>query len=498
MRHAGLCALALFSLPILSQASAAPLLLRDPTLSAHHIVFSYGGILWRVGRHGGTAHPLITGHGNLARPLYSPNGRWIAFTATYQGNTDVYVARADGQGVRRLTFYPGRNIAVGWTPDSREILFRSTRYSSNYVPSLYLVPVTGGFPVALPLPTGQAGSFSPDGRELAYVPELQWERFWQHYQGGQETTIRIARLRNSSVVRIPHGTAEDRDPLWIGHEVYFLSNAPGNFTLFSYNVKSGHIRERLPAQRMDVSSISAGPDGIVLDRFGQIGVYDLATGREHPVRIRLRGNVPDLRTRYIQAAPYIQDAGIAPDGVRAVFTAFGKVLTVPAHHGSIENLTLRPGTMDRDPAWSPNGRWIAYFSDRTGSYDLYIRPDDGIGPVRRIALGEPNAFFGHLHWAPAPGKARPDGQRKDPYSWPAGWAGPPAVRTVPQSRSAPAADGPWVPVSGAWPALESRFARAAARRPCGAGQPRRHSGEWGGRGSSCPASPGSAPYQYSP
>ncbi len=400
MRQAGLFALVLFALPIFPPAQAAPLLLRDPTLSAQHIVFSYGGMLWQVNRHGGVAHPLITGHGNLARPLFSPNGRWIAFTATYQGNTDVYVAQADGQGVRRLTFYPGPNIAVGWTPNSREILFRSTRYSSNYIPTLYLVPVTGGLPVALPLPTGQVGSFSPDGRSLAYVPELQWERFWQHYQGGQQTTIRIARLRNSSVVRIPHGTAEDRDPLWIGHEIYFLSNAPGNFTLFSYNVKTRRIRERLPARRMDVSSISAGPGGIVLDRFGQIGIYDLATGREHPVRIRLQGNVPDLRTRYIKAAPYIQDDGIAPDGVRAVFTAFGKILTVPAQHGSIENLTTRPGSMDRDPAWSPNGRWIAYFSDRTGSYDLYIRPDDGIGPVRRIALGEPNAFFGHLHWAP--------------------------------------------------------------------------------------------------
>lgn len=381
-------------------SSAHPLLLEDPTLSATHIAFAYGGMIWQVSRQGGVAHPLITGHGNLTRPLYSPNGHWLVFTATYQGNTDVYVATARGTDVHRLTYYPGANIAVGWTPDSHHILFRSARYASSYIPALFTVPVTGGFPEALPLPVGQTGSYSPHGKYLAYVPELQWERFWQHYQGGQQTTIRIARLSDSHVLRIPHGQAEDRNPMWIGHEVYFLSNAPGNFTLYSYDVRTGQIRMRVPRSRLDITSASAGPGAIVFDRFGQIDLYDLKTGHVRRIPIRLSGNIPSWRPRFIRAAPYIQDYGIAPDGVRAVFTAFGKIITVPARHGSIENLTTRTDTMDRDPAWSPNGRWIAYFSDRSGEYDLYVRPDNGVGPVRKVTLGQPNAFYGHLRWAP--------------------------------------------------------------------------------------------------
>ena len=383
-----------------ADAVAHPLLLQDPTLSATHIAFAYGGMIWQVPRAGGVAHPLITGHGNLTRPLYSPNGRWLAFTATYQGNTDVYVARAGGSHVKRLTFYPGANIAVGWSPDSREVLFRSTRYATSYIPALFTVPVTGGFPHELPLAVGQTGSYSPDGKDLAYVPELQWERFWQHYEGGQQTTIRIARLSDSHVRRIPHGTAEDRNPMWVGHYVYFLSNAPGNFTLYSYNVDTRRIRMRVPRTSFDILSASAGPGAIVLDRFGEIELYDLKAGETRPVPITLAGNIPDTRPRFIRAAPYIQDSGIAPDGQRVVFTAFGKVITVPARHGSIENLTTQAGTMDRDPAWSPDGRWIAYFSDRTGEYDLEVRPDDGIGPIRRVVLGQPNAFYGHLRWSP--------------------------------------------------------------------------------------------------
>ncbi|EQD67834.1 peptidase S41, partial [mine drainage metagenome] len=152
---------------------------------------------------------------------------------------------------------------------------------------------------------------------------------------GQQTTIRIARLSDSHVLRIPHGLAEDRNPMWVGHDVYFLSNAPGNFTLYSYNVRTRRIRMRVPRAGFDITSASAGPGAIVFDRFGRIDLYDLGTGRIRRVPIRLSGNIPAWRPRFIKAAPYIQDFGIAPDGMRAVFTAFGKVITVPARHGSI-------------------------------------------------------------------------------------------------------------------------------------------------------------------
>jgi tricorn protease len=392
----------LLTLAPLALGTTLPRLFLDPSVSSTSIAFSYGGLIWVVPRDGGVAHPLITGHGNFTRPIYSPNGRYLAFTATYQGNTDVYVARADGKDVRRLTYYPSPNIAVGWTSNSRDILFRSDRYGPHYVPRLFLVSVHGGFARPLPLPVGQAGSFSPHDREIAYVPELQWERFWQHYQGGQQTTIRIARLSNSRVVRIPHGTAEDRNPMWVGHHVFFLSNAAGQFTLYSYNVKTGRIRERLPVSRahFDVLSASSGGGRIVLDRFGRIEIYNPKTDQLRTVPIRLDGNIPDLRSRFVKAKPYIQNSTLDPRGRWVAFTAYGHLIEVPSVHGGILTLTQDPGEMVRDPAWSPHGNRIAYFSDKSGSYALYVRRADGVGPVTMIPLRSRYDFYRHLRWSP--------------------------------------------------------------------------------------------------
>ena len=396
--------LALFALCLTGPVLAArlPRLFLDPTLSRTTIAFAYGGLIWVVPRSGGTAHPLITGHGNFRRPIYSPNGRDIAFTATYQGNTDVYVADRDGQHVRRLTYYPSPNIAVGWSANSREVLFRSNRYGPHYVPRLFQVPVQGGFAQPLPLPVGQAGSFSPHDHEIAYVPELQWERFWQHYQGGQQTTIRIAELSDSHVIRIPRGHAEDRNPMWIGHHVFFLSNAAGQFTLYSYNVKTARIRERLPVSRahFDLLSASAGPGAIVLDRFGRIELYHLKTGRLSAVPIRLDGDLPSLRARFVKAKPYLQQTAIDPRGQWVALTTYGHLLELSVHHPAVIDLTENPGEMVRDPAWSPHGGRLAYFSDPSGAYALYVRNADGVGPVRMISLGSRYDFYRHLRWAP--------------------------------------------------------------------------------------------------
>jgi tricorn protease len=380
-----------------------PKLFLDPTLSTTSIAFAYGGLIWVVPRQGGVAHPLITGHGNLRRPLYSPNGRYIAFTATYQGNTDVYVARADGADARRLTYYPSPNIAVGWTANSRDVLFRSDRYGPHYIPRLFLVSRRGGFAQPLPLPTGQVGSFSPHDHEIAYVPELQWERFWQHYEGGQKTTIRIAQLGTSRILaRIPHGPAEDRDPLWIGNHIFFLSNAAGQFTLYSYNIRTHHLRERLPASRhhFDMLSAASGPGGIVLDRFGRIELYNLHTQRVRAIPIRLEGNIPDLRSRFVKAQPYLQNSAIDPRGDWVAFTAYGKLLELSVQHKGMVTLTHDAGEMVRDPAWSPHGTRIAYFSDKSGAYALYVRKADGIGPVRVFSLGSRYDFYRHLRWSP--------------------------------------------------------------------------------------------------
>ncbi|MGH8151123.1 MAG: S41 family peptidase [Rhodanobacteraceae bacterium] len=385
------------------------LLLRYPTMSKTTIAFEYGGELWTVPRTGGQAQLLATGldmppglgaTGAFSiKPIFSPNGQSIVFTGTFDHNTDVYVIRAAGGQPRRLTWWPGPDIAVGWTPDGKDVLFRSHRYSFSDPNQLYTVPATGGFPTELPLSMAEDGSYSPDGSHLAYVPNFQWEPFWKGYKGGQHTQIWIAQLSDSSTVRIPDLDSNESDPMWVGDTIYFLSDRDGPMTLFGYDVKTGKVTKLIDNKGFDITSASAGPGGIVYSQFGQLHIYDFATGKTHPVPVTVAGDFRQRRPYFQNVAEHLSDPDISPHGVRAVFEAHGDILTVPTKDGSAINLTHSPGAMDRDPAWSPDGKSIAYFSDRDGEYDLYIRPQAG-GAARKIALGQNDAYYYQLTWSP--------------------------------------------------------------------------------------------------
>ncbi len=375
-------------------------LLDHPAMSQTQIVFEYGGELWSVPRTGGQAHVLANGMDLLANPVFSPDGSLIAFTGTYDKNTDVYVIPATGGQPRRLTYHPDPDIALGWTPDGKSVLFSSHRYSYSDPDQLFTVPVTGGFPTQLPLPSGEMGSYSADGSQIAYVPGFQWEPFWKGYKGGQHTEIYLARLSDSSTVRIPNLNSNEGDPMWVGHKVYFLSDRDGPATLYVYDPDTRQVKRLIDNKGFDITSASAGPGGIVYSQFGDLHIYDFATGTTRAVPVTVAGDLPQRRPYFEDASKDIQGFDISPNGVRAVFEAHGDILTVPTKHGSVENLTQSPGVMDRDPAWSPDGQSIAYFSDREGEYDLYIRHQDGTGPVRRIALGQDDAFYYELRWSP--------------------------------------------------------------------------------------------------
>ncbi len=376
------------------------LLLRYPTMSKTQIAFEYGGQIWEMPRAGGQAHVLASGMDLLTKPIFSPDGSMVAFTGTYDHNTDVYVVPADGGQPRRLTFHPGPDVAVGWTPNGKDILFRSHRYSYSDPNQLYTVPVTGGFPKELPLSKAEDGSYSPDGSHLAYVPGFQWEAFWKGYKGGQHTQIWIARLSDSHTIRIPDLDSNENDPMWVGNTVYFLSDRDGPITLFDYDVKNGKVSKLIDNSGFDITSAAAGPGGIVYSQFGQLHLYDFATGQTHAIPVTVAGDLPQRRSHFIDVAKQITDAAISPNGVRAAFVAHGDVFSVPTKHGSIVNLTHSPGAMDRGVAWSPDGESIAYFSDRAGEYDLYIRAQNGTGPARRIALGQNDAYYYELTWSP--------------------------------------------------------------------------------------------------
>jgi tricorn protease len=384
-----------------AQSSEKPLLLRQPTLSSTDIAFAYGDDIWRVSREGGEAVRLTAGPGIKSGPHFSPDGKWIAFTGEYDGKVNVYVVSVNAGSPRRVTYHAGPDAAVGWTPDGKNILFVTSRDSfANNTRALFTVPAEGGFPTKVPLPIGWEGSYSADGKYLAYRPTpFPWGN-WSHYRGGTSPRIWVANLADSSVVALPHENWNDFNPLWISDTIYFLSDRNGSYTLFSYDTKTKNETQVIENKGMPFKSADAGPGAIVYEQFGSIHLYDLASHHEHPVKITVSADLVQPRPHFEKVAKQIANANISPTGARAVFEAHGEILTVPAEKGDIRNITNSPGAADRDPAWSPDGKWISYFSDESGEYALHLRSQTGMGETRKINLGNPPSYFYGPTWSP--------------------------------------------------------------------------------------------------
>jgi tricorn protease len=376
-----------------------PLLLQKPTVNRTHVVFVYGDDLWIVGREGGDARRLTTGL-HATDPAFSPDGTQLAFTGEAQGNQDVYVMPAAGGPARRLTYHPGGDRAVGWTPDGKHVLFRSFRESHDSFPRLFTVAVEGGLPRALPLPKGYQGSYSPDGKHIAYVPLSPAFETWKRYRGGRATAVWLADLSDSHVEKVPRTDSNDFNPMWLGKRVFFLSDRNGPFTLFVYDPATRKVAQVLANDGLDVKSASAGPDAIVYEQFGSLHLLDPKSGTHRRLEVRVPSDLPDLRPRFEKVAGQIRNADISPSGARAVFEAHGEILTVPAAKGDVRNLTNTPGVAERDPAWSPDGRSVAWFSDESGEYQLHVSPAQGGSPVKKFALGRSPSFYSNPTWSP--------------------------------------------------------------------------------------------------
>ena len=380
-------------------AADAPLLVQSPTMNATQIVFVYGGYLWSVPRAGGEARQLTTG-GHEARPKFSPDGKWIAFTGQYDGNVDAYVMPAEGGEPKRLTWHPTADVVEGWTPDSKNVLISSPREAYADFDRLYTVPVEGGVPVVLPMWRGEAASYSPDATRIAYVPNLKWQVAWKRYHGGQTTPVYLLRLSDLQLEKVPRENSNDDDPVWIGDAVYFLSDRKGSVTIFAYDTKTKKVRQVLENSGLDLKSLSAGPDALVYEQFGGIYTLDLKTEKASKVEIHISGDLPATRPHFEKVADKIQNAAISPTGARAVFEARGEILTVPAEKGDVRDLTRTTAVAERDPAWSPDGKSIAFFSDESGEYALHIVDQSGLGEVKKINLGNPPSFFYGPTWSP--------------------------------------------------------------------------------------------------
>jgi tricorn protease len=396
-----LLAVALLAFGFRAAGATAPLLLRKPTVSRTDIVFTFAGDLWIVPRAGGDARRLTAGIGVETDPVFSPDGSMLAFTGEYDGNVDVYVVAAGGGDPRRLTRHPGPDIVLGWTPDGASVLFKSARASETVLAKLFTVPAAGGFPSELPLPSGDQASFSPDGKRLAYVPIFQWQRAWKRYRGGQTTPIWIADLADSKIEKIPRDNSNDKNPMWVGDTVYFLSDREGPVTLFAYDTKTKAVRRVVENHGLDIKSAGAGEGTIVYEAFGSLHLLDLAKGSDTALEVRVAADLHGVRPHWVKLEPKrIRAWGLSPGGARAVFEARGEILTVPAEKGDFRNLTKTPDVAEREPSWSPDGKWIACFSDASGEYELELLPQGGGGEPRRIPLGTPPSFFYEPTWSP--------------------------------------------------------------------------------------------------
>jgi tricorn protease len=397
-----LAALVMLTASMITGVAAAEdpqLLMQSPTLSATQVVFVYGGYLWSVPRDGGAARQLTTG-GHESAPVFSPDGKSLAFTGRYDGNADVYVMPADGGQPKRLTWHPAADTAVGWTPDGKRVLFASPREAYADLERLYTVPADGGVAEVLPMWRAEDGSFSADGKRIAYVPNLKWQVAWKRYKGGQTTPIYIVKVSDLTLEKVTRQNSNDSHPVWLKDTVYFLSDRNGAVTLFGYDTNTKSVKQLVENKELDFKSLSAGPDALIYEQFGGIYIFDPGSGKSKRVNVQIAADLPATRPHYEKVGDKIQSAAISPTGVRAVFEARGEILTVPAEKGDVRNLTQTPAVAERDPAWSPDGKSIAYFSDESGEYALHVVDQTGSGPAKKINLGNPPSFFYGPLWSP--------------------------------------------------------------------------------------------------
>lgn len=378
-------------------------LLRMPSVSDDRIVFTYANDLWLVARAGGKAQQLTSHPGLESFAHLSPDGKWIAFTGQYGGDFDVYLMLSDGGEPKRLTYYPGYEQVLGWTPDGKRILFHSRRASiTNPVNKLFTVGLEGGFPQELPLPDSGLASFSPDGTRLAYNRIATEYRTWKRYRGGRQSFVSIYGLRTNSYEEIPHSDASDLSPMWYKNAIYFASDRDGIMNLYLYDLASKQTKQLTSYRKFDVKYPSLGgrnAPAIIYENGGDLFIFDINTETNSKAVVKVEGDLAQTKPRIVDVTNYIKTFGISPDGDRALFGARGEVFTVSRLNHAACNLTQTSGANELQPVWSPDGKWIAYLSDQTGEYEVYIRPSDGSGSERRLTTRTKGYLYNPL-WSP--------------------------------------------------------------------------------------------------
>ncbi len=375
-------------------------LLRNPDVHGDRVVFVYGRDLWVASRDGGTAQRLTSHVGSETQPKFSPDGQWIAFSGDYDGNNDVYVIPSEGGEPRRLTWHPYPDRVIDWEPDGKSIRFQSSRTSFTFRESnLWRVAVDGGLPTSLGLPTGGLSSWNADGTKLAYNRITREHRTWKRYKGGMAQNVWVYDFGADMTTQITNWAGSENFPMWYGDTIYFNSDRTGRLQIWAYDTQTNDFHQVTNHKEYDVKLPSLGGDSIVYENGGWLYVLDLANEKTEKLKISVRDDRFRTRPSFVKAGDSIRDADLGPDANRAVFEARGEIFTVPAEKGDVRNLTNTPDVHERHPEWSPDGRWIAYFSDQSGEYELTVRRSDGSGEPRKLTKGS-NTYYVGLQWAP--------------------------------------------------------------------------------------------------
>ncbi|MCU0704530.1 MAG: hypothetical protein MUF18_11185 [Fimbriiglobus sp.] len=405
MRKFTLALLACLAAGLTATAGDDVRLLSRPAIGPNKIAFVYGEDLWVADRDGKNPKRLTTDAGVESYPAFSKDGSFIAFSAMYDGNTDVYTIPSDGGTPTRITFHPAADTVRGFTPEGK-ILFSSPRtvYSSRHS-QLWAVDVKGGMPEQLPIPWGFEASFSPDGKFIAYTPVRDATAQWKNYRGGTHSRIWVMDAKTYEIVEIPQpkDRCNDLDPNWVGDTIYFRSDRGGEYNVFSFKPNGAKpttddVKPVTEFKDFPVLDISYdGKDTLILEQAGWL--HTMKPGQT-PTRLKvaIHADSPEARARFAKGSKYARDASVSPSGARVAVEFRGEIVTVPADKGDPRNLTNTTGVHERSPAWSPDGKTIAYFSDDGGEYHLVLAPQAGKGDSKKVKLSG-SGFYYSLAWS---------------------------------------------------------------------------------------------------
>ncbi|WP_113651504.1 S41 family peptidase [Pedobacter namyangjuensis] len=392
---------ATFSISI-AKAQTETLLLRQPTVSNNNIAFVYGGDIWVANRDGSNPRRLTVNPAVEQSPIFSPNGKMIAFTGNYDGNNDVYVIPVEGGAPKRITYHPSGDLVKGWLNDN-ELYFTATRdYNYALSPRMHRIKLDGTDEKALPMPEATQGSPSADQRYWAYIkntdPTDRSNVAFKRYRGGGMPQIWIFDTQTKNTEIITTGSANNVKPQWVGNKVYFLSDRELTLNLFSYDTKSKKIEKVTNYKDYDIKSLTGSNGTLAFEQAGKIHLLDVATNKITTLKISVQADAPYKRNHYVDLANSIRNYDISPKGVRALFESRGEIFSVPKEKGDARNISNSPGSFEKYPGWSPDGKYISYLSDKNGKYQLVLQ-NQVSKTTEYLNLGDSHFYFQPV-WSP--------------------------------------------------------------------------------------------------